>query len=110
MAEQAADFDQDYSTAVRYYSEAISYGDYWAFLTGRGECLVRLKDYSKAVVDLDRSNLLSPQKFRTLKSRGTAYYYLGERDKAKADFQMANVLDPSNDYVQKWIQFLNAQM
>jgi tetratricopeptide (TPR) repeat protein len=45
---------RDYSQAIRYYTEALSFGDRTAFLRNRGMIYLEVKDYARARADFAR--------------------------------------------------------
>jgi tetratricopeptide (TPR) repeat protein len=65
----------------------------------RGEAHLRKRESAEAIPDFDLA-IASKPTARALAERGIAYYWVGDYDKAKADFDSAAALDPKYFVVQ----------
>jgi tetratricopeptide (TPR) repeat protein len=81
MCEKAID---DFSNAIHYGSDTFKKILPIHFF--RGEEYTKVKEYGKAIEDFSESLRLIPDHIKALLMRGNAYFGLGEKDKAKADF------------------------
>jgi tetratricopeptide (TPR) repeat protein len=46
--------NKDYTKAIRYYTEALSYGERMSFLKNRGQMYMEAKQYALALKDFQR--------------------------------------------------------
>lgn len=75
---------------------AIYYIEYGQALTKLGNYKEALKQYKKAVVDVD-SSITNENKKKALRGQGVAYYYMGQYENAVNTFKEALKLDYAND-------------
>lgn len=81
----------DYRAAIRLYKQALRLHPYHisAVYHDIGACYLRLNLDKKAIEPLTKSILFDPRNGSSYYTRGLAYYYSDQADKAKADFLMA---------------------
>ncbi|MBZ0186902.1 MAG: tetratricopeptide repeat protein [Candidatus Obscuribacterales bacterium] len=89
-----------------------------AALSRRSFARLNLKKYKPAIEDLNKLIELLPDDVPSLSNRGRAYSFLGEKDKAKADFDTGGlfllnnevILAPNKEVLQNLLARINAQM
>ena len=70
----------------------------------RGIARYTMKDYDRALVDLDRAIAINPRDADTYNNRGNVYMDKEDIDRALADFDRAVALDPRRKSLfQSWI-------
>src|SRR5262249_5344808 len=67
-----------------------------AFYLTRGEGLLRVGDFDRAIADFDEAIRMRPDSARAHHDRGNAWSSKGELARALADYEVAISLDPNN--------------
>jgi tetratricopeptide (TPR) repeat protein len=90
---KALQFDE----AVRSFTRALRFGDYWEFYEDRGDAYYRMHSYRQAVADLDRALELWPQEPATLGDRALALEGMELTKPAIDDVEMLLRVDPASE-------------
>jgi tetratricopeptide (TPR) repeat protein len=108
---------EDYTTAIRLYDQALAYGDYWMYLYHRGRAYYWSKSYPKALADFDRALAQRPQSVDTLRFRAMTRYELATvaprkqiprlLHQTRDDLQFARALDAGDSDVESWLAFVD---
>jgi serine/threonine-protein kinase len=87
----------NHAAAVADCDAALKEEDHLAVLVLRGECYCYLKDYEKALRDLDRAVQKDPNNAEAWATRGLVYLNMDRHDDAIRDLDKALDLDPKDD-------------
>lgn len=92
-----------HADAVQTYSEGIQkFPKDWRFLRYRGQRYISSRKFPEAIQDLEKARESTKQAYDVAYYLGLAYYFLGEYDKAEAEFgrceaQLQQPLSPPED-------------
>lgn len=95
---------KEYAKAIEYYSLALIYKSSSTLYYNRAVAYIQVREYAKAVRDLNQVININAKHFDAYLSRGTAYFYSGEYENAIADFEKALDLKPENKTAQKRLE------
>lgn len=99
-----------YTKAVELYSQAITYGDYHVFYSGRGESYYRSGQYDLAIADLDKAILQYSDAADYYYWRSRAYHQKQNYKKSLADAERASELDPIGNNIKSQLARLASVM
>ena len=89
--------NRNMNAATRFFNEAVyESNSHWWYLYKRGEHFYYLNEYEKALKDLTKALVVSPQDVRPLNRRGWTYYLLDQYQQALNDFDKGISLDTLN--------------
>jgi tetratricopeptide (TPR) repeat protein len=104
--------EKQYDTALALYSKAISYGEHRSFFEERARTYSYMKDYDRALKDIDYSISLRPTVAASYCLRSTINIYRGNTDGAIQDVRLLKLYFPGDHQTHEWYgwaakQFLN---
>lgn len=83
--------------AIELYTEAIKRNPKGAkFYSNRAACYIKLMEFSRALVDIDKALDLEPNFIRALVRKGNIHYMLKEYHKSTDTYQKVLSIDPEN--------------
>lgn len=86
--------DEQYAAAVKQFTKALSYGEFYLYLEYRARCLGGLEKNHEAMADLDRAVRLRPQRVEILLLRAERLVELQRFEEARAAYDLIFRLDP----------------
>ncbi|MFN7973182.1 MAG: DUF4034 domain-containing protein [Acidobacteriota bacterium] len=87
----------DYQGAAIFHAEALSKGEVDQWLRSRADLNIDLGRYGPAIQDLDKILAHNPNAPRALSSRGYAYWFDGNKERAFRDLDLAVEIDANDD-------------
>jgi TPR repeat protein len=94
-------YNKRYKEAVKLYTKALSFGDFWYFFKERATIYYYyLHQYDKALADINSSISIRPILLDSYLLRAKIYAQLGNLDAAIKDIQTAQKIDPENSEIQ----------
>jgi stress-induced-phosphoprotein 1 len=96
---------KDYPTAIKHYSEAISFDptDHLLF-SNRSACYASLEQYQDALDDGKKCVELKPDFVRGYGRKGLAEFYLNQYEEAEKTYTAGLKLDPTNEQFKEGLQ------
>jgi tetratricopeptide (TPR) repeat protein len=102
---QAKNFKRNkrYEEAVDLLTKAISFGDHWEFYNERANVYhFCLKEYDRALEDINRSIELRPTIDECYRMRSRIYFAKGDYDDSLKDLHIAEILSPGDSDTEEW--------
>jgi tetratricopeptide (TPR) repeat protein len=103
--DQAKNFKRDkrYEEAVALFTKAISFGDHWEFYNERADVYhFYLKEYDRALEDINRSIELRPTIHESYRLRSRIYFAKVDYDNSLKDLLTAEILRPGDSDTEEW--------
>jgi len=103
-----AAIEGNYSEAVKCYTEALKYANRANYYAERGLNQERLADYQRALADYEHALELEPNNPDYLRYKAGVLYRLNRLTDAQEAIELAERLDPNDEWIQKRKKFLKS--
>ena len=84
----------NYTTALKLFSQALTYGDYAKFFSYRSDTFLKLEKYEEALNDINRAISIRPEDGSLYLDRYWVYRRLGDNTNALQDLESADLYSP----------------
>lgn len=103
--------DEDYDSAIKYYTEAIELnGENADYYMKRCNAYIKVESFTEAVKDADVSIKLNNTNSRVYQRKGFALFSLKEFEAALEAYKLALQYDGSNEMIKQWIRKCEAEI
>jgi tetratricopeptide (TPR) repeat protein len=100
-----------YEEAIDLFTKAISFGDHWAFYNERAEVYhFYLKEYDRALEDIDRSIKLRPTIDKSYRMRSRIYFAKGNYSDSIDNLHTAEMLRPGDPETKEWREWASKNL
>jgi tetratricopeptide (TPR) repeat protein len=98
-------YDRRFDDAILLYNDALQITERAVYYAERGECYYWLKDYKRAMQDLDHAISLDPKDADYLRWKSKVLYSLNRMSDAQELIEQAEKLDPTDKWVRQQKEF-----
>ena len=100
-----------YKEAIDLFTKAISFGDHWEFYNERADVYhFYLKEYDRALEDINRSIKLRPTIDRSYRMRSRIYFAKGNYSDSIENLHAAEILRPGDPETKKWREWASKNL
>lgn len=100
-----------YGEAIDFLTTAISFGDHWEFYNERANVYhFYLKEYDRALEDINRSIKLRPTIDESYRLRSRIYFAKGNYDDSIEDLHTAEILRPGDPETGEWREWASKNL
>jgi len=103
--------DEDYDSAIKFYSEAVQLNSKNAdYYLKRCNAYIKLENYVEAVKDADTSIKLNPKNSKAHQRKGLALFHLKSFPSSLECYTTALQYDETNEQVKQWVRKCEAEI
>jgi tetratricopeptide (TPR) repeat protein len=100
-----------YGKAIDLFTKAISFGDHWSFYNDRADVYhFYLKQYDRALEDINRSIKLRPTINESYRMRSRIYFAKGNYNDSIENLQTAEILRPGDPKTEEWREWASQNL